>query len=122
VKSRQEKLQRRAVKAGIRAAKRQQLPLGEQDLRALKVQLVGPLPRILLGTAGAMMIASAAAGWPVDSNAGQALLFFGGVILVLFALLGVRRTLDAIADQFFHEATGDFIASVAKSVADAVDV
>jgi hypothetical protein len=88
----------------------------------LKVQLLGPLSRVLLGTGGAGMIAAAVIGWPVASNPGQALLVVAGMALLLAGIFGVRRTLDGIADQLFHEAAGDFLAAVAKSVADAVDL
>lgn len=118
---RQEKLRQRAVKAGIRTAKRRHHVLGEEEVRALKVQVLPVLPRALLAVAGVAMIVAAVNGLPPESNAGQAFVGIGGGFLTLFAIFGVRRTLSGILDNLSADAAGEIIGSVVGSIADAVD-
>ncbi|MCW1924589.1 hypothetical protein OKA05_18640 [Luteolibacter arcticus] len=116
-----EKLRRRAVKAGIRAAKQRHHVLDEREVLSLKVQVLPALPRVMIGLAGAAMIGSGISGVPVDSNAAQAALVIGGLLVVLFAAFGVRRTLSSIVDNLASDAAGELLSSVIGSIADAVD-
>jgi peptidoglycan/LPS O-acetylase OafA/YrhL len=118
---RQEKLQQRAVKAGIRASKRRHHVLSAEEVRGLKVQVMPVLPRALLAVAGVAMIVAAVNGLPPESNAGQGFLAIGGIFLTLFAMFGVRRTLSGILDNLSADAAGNFIGVVIESIGDAVD-
>ncbi len=121
VTPRQEKLQQRAVKAGIRAAKRRHHVLSEEEVRALKVQVLPVLPRASLAVAGVALIIAAVNGFPSESNAGQAVMVIGGGLLTLFALFGVRRTVSGILDNLSADAAGEFLGAAIKSIANAVD-
>jgi hypothetical protein len=57
-----ENLRRRAVKAGIREARKRHHALSEDALRSVKVQVLPAWPRVLAGAAGTAMVAAAFAG------------------------------------------------------------
>jgi hypothetical protein len=123
---REVKLQRRAVKAGIRAAKRRHHLPTEAELRALKVQTI-PLPvRLLAGILAIAMIIAGACGWPGDSSSTQALMVAAGILLLLFSLFGVRRTFESILDNLSSEAAvelaGSVLEGIASAIGDAIDL
>lgn len=117
---REEKLQRRAVKAGIRVAKRRHHLLSEAELRAVKVQIVPLSVRMIVAVIAHAMIISGACGWPSDANSVQALMVVGGILLLLFSIFGVRRTMESILDNLSSQASVEFAGAVLEGIASAV--
>lgn len=117
---REKRLQHRAVKAGIRVAKRRHHLLSEAELRALKVQLVPISVRLLVGALALSMIVAGASGWPSDSNSTQALMVVGGILLLLFSIFGVRRTFESILDNLSPQAAVELAGAVLEGIASAV--
>ena len=117
-----DKLQRRAIKAGIRAAKKEHHPLSEAELRKVKIQMVPGGLRLTVLIAGIAMILAGLIGWPVASNPAQALLGVGGVVLVIFAIVGVRRSLGKLFDAVSNDGAGALIEIVLAAIGDAVGV
>ena len=93
-----EKIQRRAVKAGIKASKKRQHLVSTDELLALRVQTLNAAPPIPLGLAGITLVALAWHGWPSDSNAIQALEILAGFFFILFGAFGIRRTLSQVLE------------------------
>jgi hypothetical protein len=118
---RHEKLRRRAVKAGIRVAKQRHHALDEREILSLKVQVLPALLRVLIALAGVAMIVAGINGVPTDSNAAQAALVIGGLLVILFAAFGVRRTLSSIVENLTPDVAGELLGSVVSAIADAVD-
>jgi len=116
-----DKLQNRAVKAGIRAAKRRHHMLSEEELLALKVQVFPAPLRILCGIGGVAFMAGAYFGWPSDSNAFQWLMGCGGLLQGFFAMFGIRRTLSGIIDHMSADLVGELIGHALGAIADAID-
>ena len=94
-----ELLERRAIKAGVKASKRHQQVVSKQEVLALRVQTMAWWLRISLVLLGACLIAAAWFGWPVASNIGQGLEALGGICAILFGVFGVRRTLEQLVDS-----------------------
>jgi hypothetical protein len=93
-----EKLQRRAIKAGIRTSRKVRHTLNREEILALRVQVIPLAPRILVGIAAIVLVIFGCAGWPSDSNIVQGIEVVAGLFLGLFALFGVKRTLGTIFD------------------------
>lgn len=117
---REEKLQRRAVKAGVRVAKRRHHLLSEEELRAVKVQVVPLSVRLIVAIVALSMIIAGACGWPSDANSAQALLVVGGILLLLFSIFGVRRTIESILDNLSSQASVEFAGAVLEGIASAI--
>ena len=106
------------MKVGIRAVRRRRHMLDEEELRALKVQVMPALPRILLVTFGALALIGAFCGWPWDSSERQFLEGLLGAGSLSFGLFGVRRTLGAVLDSV---STVDVLGLIAQAIGDAID-
>jgi hypothetical protein len=106
----QEKLQQRAAKAGIRKAKRVHHVLSEQEVRALKVQVLPFLPRALIAVAGSALIVAAVNGFPPSSSAGQACVGIGGGFL------------SGILDNLGPDVAGQILGGVIEAIVDKVDL
>lgn len=119
--SRQQKLQRRATKAGIKAARSRHHVLSAEEILSLKVQVVPALPRWAMGLTGIAMVAAGVTGTLVTSNTGQALLAIFGLFLGLFGLFGIKRSLEGIFDRISHEVASEIIDRTLATIIDAVD-
>jgi hypothetical protein len=119
VTTRQEKFQEHAVKAGVRAAKRRHHMLSEEELRALKVQVMPALPRILMVVVGVAAMIGAYYGWPWDEVGKQFLEGLFGVGSTTFGIFGVRRTIGGIVDAAAHGAV-DLVGAILEGIADAI--
>ena len=95
-----ELLERRAIKAGVKASKQRQHVVSEKELLALRVQTMGPWLRISLVLVGVGLIAAGWYGWPADSNVVQGLEAVAGILAILFGAFGIRRTLSQLVDSF----------------------
>lgn len=116
---RQEKFQERAVKAGIRAAKRQHHMLSEEELRALKVQVMPALPRVLMVVVGVAAIISAFSGWPWDEIGKQFMLGLSGLGSTCFGMFGVRRTVEGSLDALGNGAV-DLLGAILEGIGNAI--
>jgi hypothetical protein len=120
---REEKLQRRAVKAGIRVAKRRRHVLSESELRDLKVQIVPVSIRLILGVFSILCLVAAGVGWP---SGAEAIMVMAGLLLAVCAIFGFRRSLGHILDHMpvdvAIELVGEVIGSIAGAVGDAIDL
>lgn len=114
---REEKFGQRAVKAGVRAAKLRHHMLSEEELRALKVQVVPALPRILMVVAGIAALVGAFCGWPWESIGRQFLLGLAGTGFTSFGIFGVRRTVGKVVDA---ADSVDWIGAILEGIADAI--
>lgn len=111
-------IRRRAVKAGIRRSRKLHHSLRREEILSLKVQVLPILPRIAIGVAGTLLMISAFTGWPFGDDWIRLVEILTGGLLIVFSLLGVRRTLSGMAD---HLST-DIIHSIVDSVVDAIDL
>lgn len=108
----EEKLRRRAVKAGVRASKKRRHAVSRNELLGLRIQTMPAVARILLGTVGVVLIAAAWFEWPSQSNTVCGLEAAAGIVLVLAGFVGVRRTLAGLIDQ----SSGELIEFVLESI------
>lgn len=110
-------LERRAIKAGVKASKKRHHLVSEQELLSLRVQTMAAWLRISVVLLGICLLAAGWFGWPSDSNTVQAIEAVSGVFAILFGSFGVRRTLSHIVDSI--DAV-DLVGSVLEAVVDAV--
>ena len=93
-----EKVESRALKAGIKASRKRHHVVSKEELLDLRVQTMPAAFRAALLLFGAALVASAWFGWPTDSNAIQGLEVLAGIFSMLFGAFGIRRTLSQILD------------------------
>ncbi|MCW1886384.1 hypothetical protein OKA04_16725 [Luteolibacter flavescens] len=118
---REEKIRKRAVKAGIREAKKQHHALDREEVLSLKVQMLHPLTRFLLGTIGIALIAGGGTGMVLDMSVAYAGMFGAGILLLVFSVYGVRRTLSDVLDHVVAESAFALVESIVDSIGSAVD-
>ncbi len=111
-------IRRRAVKAGIRRSRKLHHPLRREEILSLKVQVLPTVPRIVMAVAGILLVVSACTGFPAEDDWIRLVEIITGGFLIVFSLLGVRRTLSGMAD---HLST-DIVHSIVDSVVDAIDL
>ncbi|MCW1914603.1 hypothetical protein OJ996_13530 [Luteolibacter sp. GHJ8] len=117
---REEKIGKRAVKAGVKAVKRKHHLLSEEELRGLKVQILSNPLRITLFLLSLGCGACAALGWPNDSNATQGAFICIGILLLVFSIFGIRRTLGSILDAMPADGAIELVGNVLGGIADLV--
>ena len=110
-------LEKRAVKAGVKASKKLDHIVTPEELLALRVQTMPAVLRILLVLGGGLLIAAAWFAWPFDSNAAQALEVISGILAILFGAFGIRRTLSRVLDSCDSI---DLAGSILEMIAEAV--
>jgi hypothetical protein len=93
-------IEKRAVKAGVKASKRRHHLVSEEELLSLRVQIMPAVLRLVLGLLGIALLSASWFAWPSDSNIIQGLEAFIGVFALLFGMFGVRRTLSNVLDSF----------------------
>lgn len=112
-----EKIERRAIKTGIKISKKRGHLVSEQELLSLRVQTMPAPLRISLVLLGIGLLASGWFAWPSDSNTIQGLEAVSGILLMGFGAFGIRRTLDRVLDSV--DAV-DLVGSILESVGDAL--
>lgn len=112
-----ESLERRAVKAGVKASKKRHHLVSAEELLSLRVQTMPAPLRVALILLGIGSIGLGVAGWPVDSNAIQGLEAIGGIFSILFGAFGIRRTLSRLLESVDSI---DLAGSILKLVTEAV--
>jgi hypothetical protein len=93
-------IEKRAVKAGVKASKKRHHLVSEEELLSLRVQIMPAVLRLVLGLLGIALLSASWFAWPSDSNIIQGLEAFIGVFALLFGIFGVRRTLSNVLDSF----------------------
>ncbi len=118
---REERILYRTRKAGVKFAKKEGHVPTRDELLELKIQVVpNALRWILFGASAACGIAS----WvlfTMDDTIAASSLAVASVILLIFSIFGIRRTLETIADQASYElvdAALELIGDAAGSVID----
>lgn len=111
-----EKIQERAIKAGIRASKRRRRRLSLEELLKLKIQILPDALRWALLIAGVLLIIGALAGWPLSQDEQQVGLGVSGGTLVGCAFLGIRRTLGFVFETFEGEGIGMLIEGILSAI------
>lgn len=91
-------IEKRAVKAGLKASKKRHHLVTEEELLSLRVQVMPTLPRIILVLAGISLLTASWFSWPSASDTVQLLEAIFGVLTFLFGLFGIRRTLSKLLD------------------------
>jgi len=119
---RENKLQQRAVKAGIRASKKRGHIVDEKELAALRIQVMPVLPRLLMVLAGIALLGAAITGWPLSGNEAQGAFAISGIILFLFGVFGVRRTISNVLDHAVTEVAADLVGKMLGGIADRIDL
>jgi hypothetical protein len=94
-----EKIERRAVKAGVKCSKKHGHLVSKEELLALRVQTMPAALRVSLVVLGFALIASGWLAWPSDSNVVQGLEAISGILLIAFGAFGIRRTLSRVLDS-----------------------
>ncbi|MGL4399390.1 MAG: hypothetical protein ACRCXD_05955 [Luteolibacter sp.] len=106
-------LERRAIKAGVKASKKRHHLISEKELRSLRVQTLSVWPRICLVLGGVMLIAFSWFAWPATSDGARATEAVVGVLATLFGAIGIRRTLDQVVDTYD---AADLVGTVLEAV------
>lgn len=120
-RSKFEKLRRRVVRVGLRTSKRVHHKLSREDVLALRVQIVPLFPRILTGSLGVALIVCGWFEWPSTSGVIQGIEFISGLFLTLFAIFGIRRTLDQIVNQLDLHTGSALVDTVIDEISGSID-
>jgi len=119
---RPEKLEQRAIQAGIRASKKRHHLVSMEELLKLKIQTMPVTLRGFLIVAGAVAILLAVIGWPLSADHHQVLLGIGGGVSVILGIFGIRRTFETIADANAVEGIGALLEGILSAIGSAVDL
>lgn len=111
-----ETLEKRAVKAGVKAAVKQQRPLTKEELMELRVQSLSNGLRVFLVLSGAALIASAWFAWPWPDGAIRGVEIIVGLITFIFGLFGVRQTLSNLFDTSHGFGLADIVIEIISGI------
>lgn len=112
-----ETLEKRAVKSGVKASKKRHHLVSEEELLALRIQVMPWAWRAFLVLLGIALIAACWFAWPSDSWTVRSIEAFTGVLALLFGAFGIRRTLSNIFD---YTSSAEGVGAILELVADAV--
>jgi len=96
--SRVERIQKQAVKAGVRASKRRDHLITSDELMDLKIQMMPSPLRVVLFLCGCLLLGFAVTAWPTGSHGYQVLEGLLGAVMLLAGIFGIRRTFSGIID------------------------
>ncbi|GAA5123821.1 hypothetical protein JIN84_11870 [Luteolibacter yonseiensis] len=114
-------IEKRAVKAGVKASKKRHHLITEQELLSLRVQVMPALPRVILLLVGISLFAACWFSWPSGSVEIRILETFFGILTFLCGVFGIRRTLSKLLDT--TDVVGgpaELVGSVLELIGDAV--
>ena len=114
------RIERRAIKTGLRTAKRQGRALSDQEVRNLKVQLISPWVRIGIVVTGIALLVAGVSGYPIENQAVQIAEGIVGVLMIIGGLFGVRRTLSRIVDNIEGGDAADIMGVVIEGIGAAI--
>ena len=111
-----EKLRRRAIKAGVRRSRKLHHALSREEILALRVQILPALPRLLIIGGGIALVTGAWLNWPSDAAVIRGIEGFCGILLFLFGVFGIRRTLEGIAETAGHGILDTIIDGISSAI------
>jgi hypothetical protein len=119
-------LQKRAVKAGVKASKRLHHVVTREELLAVRVQTMPSTLRGLLIVVGSVILLAGWFGWPLESGWVRFFEGVGGLLMMMFGIFGVRRTLSKVVEKVGDtvdstELVGAIIEGVAEVLGSVVD-
>jgi hypothetical protein len=119
-------LQKRAVKAGVKASKRLHHVVTREELLAVRVQTMPSTLRGLLIVVGSVILLAGWFGWPLESGWARFFEGVGGLLMMMFGIFGVRRTLSKVVEKVGDtvdstELVGAIIEGVAEVLGSVVD-
>ena len=118
----QEKIERRAIKAGIKASKKRHHAVSKEELLELRVQTMPAAFRTALILLGIALIASAWFAWPSNSNSIQGLEAVAGIFSLLFGAFGIRRTLSQVLDTMDSIELADVLVQLIAEAVSSIDL
>jgi hypothetical protein len=114
------KIQRRAVKSGIKASRKRGHILSVEELLDLRIQIIPFGIRSVLVLIGIASIVAALLEWPSTSNAIQGVEAVSGILAICFGAFGVRRTLSELLSNLnpldFAEVVVELIAHALSGI------
>ena len=111
-----ETLEKRAVKAGVKAAVKLERPPTKEELMELRVQALSNGLRVFLVLTGAALIASAWFSWPWPNAAVRGIEIITGLITFIFGLFGVRQTLSNLFDSNHGLGLADVVVEIIAGI------
>lgn len=112
-------LEKRAVKAGVKASKKLHHVVTPEELLALRVQTWPAGLRVLVCIIGTLLLLGAWFGWPLEGGLARFFEGIGGVLLVLFGIFGVKRTLSNLVDGLGNAVdAGELVGAIIEGVAE----
>jgi len=112
-----ETLEKRAVRTGIAASKKRHHLVSEEELLALRIQVMPWMWRAFLVLLGIALIAACWFGWPAQTEEFRELEAISGVFVILFGAFGIRKTLSNVFDSTSSlEGVGDILELIADAV------
>lgn len=115
-----ELLAKRIEKAGIRASIKEGHLLTESEIRNIKVQIL-PIPlRVLFGILGVVAVGASCVFFSNDMDGLGGFSAVLSVLMLLFGIFGVRRTLSHILDTMSNVDGAEFLGHVMEGIASAV--
>lgn len=110
-------IERRAIRAGVKASKKRHHLISEQELLSLRVQTMSLWLRTCLVVCGVLLIAASWFAWPAVSDAARVAEAGGGIFATLLGVIGIRRTFDRVLDTYD---AADLVGSVLEAVGEVV--
>jgi hypothetical protein len=114
------------VKAGVKASKRLHHVVTREELLAVRVQTMPSTLRGLLIVVGSVILLAGWFGWPLESGWARFFEGVGGLLMMMFGIFGVRRTLSKVVEKVGDtvdstELVGAIIEGVAEVLGSVVD-
>jgi hypothetical protein len=110
-----QKLLTKVEKAGVRQSLKAGHVLDQQELLSIKVQLIPAPVRILTGVL-ALAAGTGSWMWSDEHPFGSIMLFLLAVLLLVFTIYGVRRTLSKIVDSWDAGSVADLLSSAVEGI------
>jgi len=117
--SRPEIIRRRAIATGIRTARKVQHTLNREEILALRIQVLPIAHRIVMAVIAVLLAVSARFTWPFHSDLALTVELVASIILILFAIFGVRRTLSNALNKLSFETAELVIKSIFEAICSA---
>lgn len=113
-------LEKRALKAGKRAASRKGGQLSHEELLGIKIQIIPAWGRLFLFVTGVVLLVAGVCAWPYGNGLVRALEGISGVILISGGIFGLKKTLATVVDHIDLAHGADLLEPVAEGVGTAI--
>ncbi len=110
-------IERRAIRAGVKASKKRHHLISEEELLSLRVQTMSAWLRTCLVVCGILLITASWFAWPAASDAARVAEAIVGIFATLFGVIGIRRTFDRVLDTYD---AADLVGTVLEAVGEVV--